>query len=315
MPKTKQPHWLGGLIFTIFLLVLISASISDKFYPALLFALIASVGAIYLLFPRSMFFNGAFANFLGVYACTFVFFSETNFSSVSGWVQRVGFVMPIAALLGGVVWRRREIQAIVTAPHLREVRHIGRIFVWLVPVFSVGAGTFFLPVGLTETQLEIVFLSAMGLIAVVVLFVSRMVSIFLLDSAILFEAFFRRMSRLALPAFAFLTFYSLIVIIFACIYRIIDRYTEATQFLVEGRAQELGFLDALYFSVVTLSTLGYGDISPDTRLVQVIVGVQIISGLLLLLFGFNEIARSTLLRGPTQEPFDSDDDQDDADGR
>ena len=305
MTKSGQPRWLGGLIFTIFLLVLISASISDEFYPALLVALIASVGAIYLLFPRSMFFNGAFANFLGVYACTFVFFSETNFPTVSSWVQRIGFVLPIVAFLGGVMWRRREIQAIVTAPHLREVRHIGRIFVWLFPVFSVGGATFFLPSDLSARQIDIIFLAAMGVIAGVVLVVSRMVSIFLLDSAILFEAFFRRMSRLALPAFAFLTFYSLIVIIFACIYRIIDRYTETAQFLIGGEARELGFLDALYFSVVTLSTLGYGDINPDSRLVQVIVGVEIISGLLLLLFGFNEIARSTLLRGPTFEPVEN----------
>jgi voltage-gated potassium channel len=48
-----------------------------------------------------------------------------------------------------------------------------------------------------------------------VLVVSRSVAIFRVDAGLLFEEFFERMSRLAIPAFAFLTFYSLRVIVFA----------------------------------------------------------------------------------------------------
>jgi hypothetical protein len=48
-------------------------------------------------------------------------------------------------------------------------------------------------------------MSAIGLI---ILGVSRSVAIFLVDAGLLFEEFFARMSRLAIPAFAFLTLYA-----------------------------------------------------------------------------------------------------------
>ena len=41
----------------------------------------------------------------------------------------------------------------------------------------------------------------------------------------LFEEFFARIARLVIPAFAFLTFYSLLIILFASAYRILSAYT------------------------------------------------------------------------------------------
>ena len=91
------------------------------------------------------------------------------------------------------------------------------------------------------------------------------------------------------PAFAFLTFYSLTIIVFASVYRVIDRFTLAKQFKIDNVAREISFSESLYFSVVTMSTVGYGDIVPATSLVRVVVSLQIVSGVILLLFGFNEI--------------------------
>jgi len=54
----------------------------------------------------------------------------------------------------------------------------------------------------------------------------------------------------------------------------------------------LSFSDTIYFSVITLSTVGYGDITPVGPLVRALATVEVVAGLLLLLFGFAEIMRS-----------------------
>ena len=56
-----------------------------------------------------------------------------------------------------------------------------------------------------------------------------------------------------------------------------------------GETLDLSFTECLYFSIITLSTVGYGDLVPLSPLVRLVVGVEIICGVLLLLFGFSEI--------------------------
>jgi mRNA degradation ribonuclease J1/J2 len=55
---------------------------------------------------------------------------------------------------------------------------------------------------------QFAFLVAMLTIGMIVLAVSTNVAIFLVDTGLLFEEFFQRISHLIIPAFAFLTFYS-----------------------------------------------------------------------------------------------------------
>ena len=129
----------------------------------------------------------------------------------------------------------------------------------------------------------------MGLISAIVLWVSRDVCTFLLDTGLLFEDFFRRIAGLLVPTFAFFTFYSLIIIVFAAVYRIIDRLSDGAHFTVAGAVRDLSFTDSLYFSIITLSTVGYGDMVPLSSLVRLIAAAQIICGVVLLLFGFSEI--------------------------
>jgi voltage-gated potassium channel len=63
-------------------------------------------------------------------------------------------------------------------------------------------------------------------------------------------------------------------------------------FLVHNRPAELSFSEAMYFSVITLATVGYGDITPAAPLVRALAMLEVVAGLLLLLFGFAEIMRS-----------------------
>jgi voltage-gated potassium channel len=147
--------------------------------------------------------------------------------------------------------------------------------------------------GMSGQWPSIPFVAFQAVVAVIVLFVSRDIAIFLLDVGLLFEGFFQQASRLVLPAFAFLTFYSLLVIAFAALYSIIERLSTGADFVVGGVNRSLSFAECLYFSVVTLSTVGYGDIQPISGPARFVTAVEIVMGVLLLLFGFSAIIRHT----------------------
>lgn len=292
MPEVRHPR-LVGFFFTVFLLGLISLAtgeVGKSFFIVMVVVVFAAAGSFYFIFPGGSFFAISLANFLAVYACIYIFFVTTNFWMVRPWAIQVGFLLPILSFQGCAFLRRESLRYIVQARRLRDERHLGRTFVWLIPIVLIGAGTFLVPAHVSDPVVaDGIFIGAMGLISVIVIFASRDVATFLLDSGLLFEEFFQSAARLLVPAFAFLTFYSMLVIVFACIYRILDRFTYAPQFTINGTPETISFADALYFSIITMSTVGYGDVLPATDSVHVIVAIQIILGVLLLLFGFSEI--------------------------
>ena len=293
---------IGGVAFTLLLIGLIAFATAEAvtyFFVVMPVAVATCVAFFFIVFPGSRFFTIAFANYIGVYACVFAFFKEANFAPVHGWPVAVGFLMPIIAFLAGTWIRRDRIRGIVTSEHVRDGRRLYRVLAWLLPVGAVGAASFFLPaLALGGRAWDASLLVAMGLIAVVVLAVSRDVCVFLLDTGLLFEEFFERMALALVPAFAFFTFYSLQVVVFATIYRIVDRFSALPQFIIDGVRRTITFPESLYFSLVTVSTVGYGDIVPHGNAIRLIVGLQIVSGVLLLLFGFSEILGYSRERRP-----------------
>jgi voltage-gated potassium channel len=165
---------------------------------------------------------------------------------------------------------------------------------WLLPTFIVAGAVVLLshaaePVANTG----VVLLGSMVLIGLIVFTVSRDVAIFLVDAGLLFEEFFFRVSQLVIPAFAFLTFYSLLVILFACVYQILSQYTSEPHFYVGGAPHVLSFSEAIYFSIVSISTVGYGDIVPHSSLARLLASLEVICGFMLLLFGVSELLRYT----------------------
>ena len=292
--QPKERIQLGPIFFTVGLISLISLAVgANLLYSVVTLATVAvGVTSLYVLFPGSRFFAIAHANFLAAYACIFIFFTEANFEAVNPLLVQIGFAAPILAFVIGSWWRRAEIRRLLESPRLRDERNFGRVFLWMIPVLVIGVVTF--PVagmGLSAAALNWFFFVSMGLIALIVLAVSGDVCAFLLDTGLLFEDFFQRFAGLMVPIFAFFTFYSLIVIVFATFYRIIDRFSEAAQFLVHGQPHELTFTESLYFSIITLSAVGYGEVVPISSLVRGIVAVEIVCGVMLLLFGFSEIIR------------------------
>ncbi|WP_037458107.1 ion channel [Skermanella stibiiresistens] len=284
---------LSAVVFTGVLLGLISLSIKTV-AGDLAFVLLATVAIVvyifHRLFPGGEFFTIALANFIGIYASIFVLFVEGNFKTLTPMVQAVGFVMPLAAFVGGAYWKRHAVRTIVLTDVLRPGGRFDRIFLWLLPVIAIGFLTFLMPGhDLAPAAVTKLFLLAMVAISLVVLFVSRDIAIFLLDTGLLFEGFFQAAARLVVPAFAFLTFYSLLVIVFASLYTILDRFTDPPNFVIDGRPRDITFPESLYFSLVTLSTVGYGDIQPHTGFSRLIAATEILLGILLLLFGFSAI--------------------------
>jgi hypothetical protein len=59
--------------------------------------------------------------------------------------------------------------------------------------------------------------------------------------------------------------------------------------LFYARVEHWRILDALYFTIITLTTVGYGDITPQTdagkifTIVYIFVGISLISGFIILL--------------------------------
>jgi voltage-gated potassium channel len=291
----SQRQKLGGVAFTIALILLVGYATVDvaTYFGVIVLAGIGTAAFYFhVVFPGSRFFSISLANSIAVYACVFLIFVTINFPTVDRLYASTGFVFPIVAFFGGTFLKRDEIRGIVTARQVRAERDFPRTFRWLIPMALIGASTFIHPeLGLSQAHTNILFLVYMAAIGVVVFFVSHQVSTFLIDTGLIFEAFFERAAMLSVPTFAFLTFYSLNVIVFAAIYRIADRLADTPNFMVHNKLAEISFVDALYFSLITVSTVGYGDVTPASDSIRVIASVQIIIGVLLLLFGFYEIMR------------------------
>lgn len=297
LPLPALRHWVASVAVTVLLLSLIAAAVGEATWEvstAVLVAVVAVVTLLQWLFPGGRFFTITFANAIGVYACLYVSFIETLYVDVESVPRLVGFLLPIVAFAAGVYRRRVAIRSIVTSEHPRLDTRFGRAFLWLVPVMLIGLANFVAPlqaIGHDGRTLWLVV--AMAAIAGIVLMAARNVAVFLIDTGLLFEDFFDIMAGLVKPAFAFLTFYSMIVVLFATLYRLIGRIDDAPTFLIDGIGRDPSFVESLYFSIVTLSTVGYGDIVPLSYPARIVVSLQIVAGVLLLLFGFHALMRHT----------------------
>jgi voltage-gated potassium channel len=271
----------------------VAGGLNLLFFSIVLTAALATV-VIHRLFPGGPLFALTFANLIAVYASIFAFFIEEIFGRITPAISGIGFSIPILFFLGGCWLRRSEVTAVVDHPDIRNARGLPRALLWLVPVLLVGLGVLVLSWFIeAAVNTDLAFLSAMILIGLIVLAVSREVAFFLVEVGLLFEEFLLRMSRLMIPAFAFLTFYSLIAIVFASIYTIISHYSAEPHFLVGNVGRALSFREAIYFSIVTLSTVGYGDIVPTSNLARALASLEVVCGVMLLLFGVSELLEYT----------------------
>lgn len=287
--------WLGAVGFSAVIVLLVAAGATDVFgllTIVILGTVFGAAGLFLWMFPGSRFFVLAFANSLAIYTSVYAFLQLTNFANANPWAISVGYLLPILVFLLSVAAKREEIRSLSRAEALRRASLAGRKFIWTLPMFAIAVATFALPrLAADPGTVSLVLVGAMAAIAAFVAVVSRQISLFLIDTGLLFDQFFVRTGRLFRPAFAFFTLYSFIVIVFAMIFRIMDRVSAEPVFLVAGVRDTISFSDSLYFSLITMSTVGYGDITPAGEAVRVVAAIEVILGILLFLFGFAEIMR------------------------
>jgi voltage-gated potassium channel len=289
-------HWLRSTGFTLVLVALVAAAIGADWTATLssLATCAVGFGFFYLLFPGGAHFGMTVANFLAIYACLFEFFREANFPAAPRGFTLVAVAMPVLGFLAGCIMRRRQVYSIIHARRIRELERLPRVTGWLLGALAVGAASFAMPrIALDPLAQGVMLLASMAMITLFVIASVRDVVLVIIDIAMVFEGVAARLDRLIRPMMAFLTFYGLLVVVFACLYRIADITATRPQFALHASPTRISFVDAAYYSIATITTLGFGDIAPTSLLTRALTGLEVVSGVLMLLFGFSEIMRSS----------------------
>jgi voltage-gated potassium channel len=290
---THSYNFSVALVLTLFVVGLIGFAIYDLSHWPFILALCTLVGISFWFFNRtfscSRFFVFAFVNGISVYAYGFRLMLDTSFPAVAEPLPEIGFSIPIIAYLVGSWVKRKAIKETLKDGGLAAFP-IRAAFVWLALMLAGGLGTIILlsqfPV---INNMEVLFALLIAAIAMMTFLVSAKITLLLLDTGLMFEEFFERVKVTASAAFAFLTFYSLTVIFFAAVYRLLDFVSPNMNFMKGGVAGRLDPLESIYFSVATLTTVGYGDITPHSPIARITTTFEVVFGVILLLYGFSEI--------------------------
>jgi voltage-gated potassium channel len=294
-PRRIDAHWIRSVILTSVLVGMIAIASDAEWLVAGVSIGISVVGFGFfsLAFARGAHFGMVVANFVAIYACLFEFFRNANFPLAPSGAAAIALATPVAAFLATCFLTRQSVQRAIQARRGRELMHLPRLSRWFFSAMAVGAASFAMQhLALDARGQGIALIAAMGIIAVLVAVSVHDVVLTMVDIAAVFELVSRRLDRLLMPMLAFLTFYALIASVFACFYRIADMTTTGPQFVVHGEVKRISFVDALHFSIVTLTTVGFGDISPASLLVRALSAIEVVCGILMLLFGFSEVMRN-----------------------
>lgn len=294
MESKLKPYNFGvALVLTLVVVGMIGFAIFDLSHWPFIIALCTLVAVSFWFFHRtfacSRFFVFAFINGISVYAYGFRLMIDTVFPTVEQPLPEIGFSLPIIAYLFGS-WNKRK--------HIKTMLHTGGLssfpvraaIVWLFMLLAGGLGVIILlsqfPIA---NNMSVLFSALILVLCAVTFLVSSKITLLLLDTGLMFEEFFERVKITASAAFAFLTFYSLTVIFFAAVYRILDFITPGMNFMKGGVEGRLDALESIYFSVATLTTVGYGDITPHSQIARITTTFEVVFGVILLLYGFSEI--------------------------
>ncbi|MES2710183.1 MAG: potassium channel family protein [Pseudomonadota bacterium] len=293
--ETTRP-WLTPLLLTLAFAGLVAAGVADSNAwapPGWAMALAAvGLGALHFMMPRGVHFAIGTTAGLGIYMTLFVVIGRAGFPHAEPWSMGPAFLAPVAFFLGACLVQRRRLRLIAERSGPVDLRHLRRMGRWLVPAFLVATCSMAFPVNrLSGAMQGLALLSGMALIGVIVAASVQGVVLLLVDTAIILEDLGERIAVIAVPMVAFTMVYSILVVAFAAIYRIADGLSRVPLFHMEGVGHWLAFPDALYMSLVTQATVGYGDVTPHDDGVRLLAAAQVVLGQLLLLFGFAELMR------------------------
>ena len=198
-----------------------------------------------------------------------------------------------AVFFGGA--RRTRLRRIIEEGETPDELHLRRIGRVLLLLALVGVASLSLPANrLGPMGQDAAMIGGAAVIGLLTARAVRELVRLLVDMAQLLDALSGRATALVVPIAAYAALFSLISIVFACFFRIADGLSRHALFAGPGGPIRLGFRDALHFSLVTISTVGYGDIWPTDDGARILAAAEVLAGQVLLLFGFYEITRNRL---------------------
>jgi len=282
---------------TLGLMLLVAAAVGDDgwlFSVAALVVAVLAMGGLYLVFPHGPLFGLGVATGLAVYMCLYVVIGRSAFPQVLAWALPIGFLMPVASFVAACWLKRRELVALASEGLDRaDITHMPRFLRWLGLCGVVGVLSLASPFNRFGAEAQTVsLLLAMAAISTISVVAVRDVVRLLVDVAAILTLVTARVRFLAVPMATYVSLFALIAVAFGCFYRIADALSTEPLFQKLGMMGRLSFSEALHFSVVTLATVGYGDILPVDDGIRILSAIQMLMGQLLLLFGFSEIMRS-----------------------
>ena len=280
---------LAGIVYTVILLALITAALHiDSILMSL--AVIASAaavaGIVHRCLPESPILPLVLANAIGVYACAFVFVVEILFPETGNLAAFCSYLIPLIGFTAGLLINRDPIHVSDRGIEDGPTWDGGSIWCGLsIAIIAASVASLYVD-GLDDvlpTFALFGFSVGLGGLAYVS---SQTIADAMTETGDLFRDFFATIRELVRPAYAFFTFYLLFVIIFASLYSIIDHISIAPHFSIQGEVRDIRFLEAIYFSLITFSTVGYGDMAPVSHAARIVVTIQVLIGVVLTLFGF-----------------------------
>jgi hypothetical protein len=162
---------------------------------------------------------------------------------------------------------------------------------WLFLCFGIGAiAVWLVPVREDMLSATVPLVGSMAAITATTVWLAPDIACLLDETGALFRLFLARMLARIVPIFSFLIVFLFIGSLFATIYALLGHHSVTAAFAVDGTPTRLNLADTIYFSFVTLSTIGYGDITAIDAIARILVIAEIIFGVVLLLFAFAEIA-------------------------
>ncbi|MGI9451013.1 MAG: hypothetical protein ACR2QH_10325, partial [Geminicoccaceae bacterium] len=237
-----------GIVYTAALLVLITTALHiDSVFMSVTVILSAAAVAsvVHRCLPDSPILPLVFANAIGVYACVFIFAIEIFFPDVGDLAALGAFLLPLLGFTTGLLGHRDKIRRIAFSNKGGKLWHLPPLALMLVSIVAVQLEDF-APVFSTIALFGV----AIGLGGLAYL-ASHRIAVFMTETGALFRDFFATIRSLIRPAYAFFTFYLLFVIVFACLYSIVDFASAPPHFSIQGELRDIGFLEAIYFSIVT----------------------------------------------------------------